>query len=309
MELRQVAYVVAAVDHGGFTRAAACIPVSQPSLSAGIRSLERELGVDLFARIGRGVRLTAAGEAFLGPARQILRDADTATEAVAAVAGLHAGHLDIVALPTLAIEPLVDLLATFHEAHPEVRVRVTDPQSAGDASAAVRTGAAEIGLVELPAGADLVEVALSDQEVLAVQPPESDHRRGRVATRRLPVRRLAGAAFVATPPGTSMRALIDEALDTAGVAADVAVETAHREALLPLVMAGAGTAFLPEPMARRAAEAGAVVSKLDPPIVRSVGLVHRSGPLSPAAAAFVASATAAPAQAGGAGGGRARRSR
>lgn len=286
MELRQVEYVVAAVDHGGFTRAAEAIPVSQPSLSAGIRALERELGVALFARVGRGVRLTAAGEAFVPSARALLREADTAREAVAAVAGLHAGHLDLVALPTLAVEPLVDLLGPFRRTHPGVQVRASDPADVSDALDAVRTGRCEVGLVELPAADDLVEVPLGRQEVLAVQPPTAD-RHGRVTRRRLPVRDLAGHPTVATPPGTSMRGLVDDALEEAGVRPAIGVETAHREALLPLVLAGAGTAFLPEPMAMRATEAGAVVSRLDPPVVRTVGLIHRRGALSPAAHAFV----------------------
>jgi LysR family carnitine catabolism transcriptional activator len=293
MELRQVEYVVAAVDHGGFTRAAEAIPVSQPSLSVGIRGLERELGAALFERIGRTVQLTAAGEAFLGPARQLLRDADTARQAVASVAGLRSGHLDLVALPTLAVDPLVELLGRFRAKHPGIVVRVTDPEDGADAPTTVRSGSCELGLVELPlTTADLAEVPLLDQEVCAVQPPGTDDQRGRVTHGRLPVARLADRPMVATPAGTSMRRLVDDALARAGVEPSIAVETAHRETLLPLVLAGAGTAFLPEPLAIRATEAGAVVSRLDPPVVRSIGLVHRHGPLSPAAAAFVAIATA-----------------
>jgi DNA-binding transcriptional LysR family regulator len=133
----------------------------------------------------------------------------------------------------------------------------------------------------------LVEQRLLDQEVYAVQPPDAgDH--GRVARRRLPVASLADLPIVTTPMGTSMRGLIDDALEHAGLAPNIAVETAHREALLPLVLAGAGTAFLPEPMARRATDAGAVVSRLEPAVVRTVGLVYRPGPVSPAAAAFLA---------------------
>src|SRR3954454_16136903 len=105
MELRQLEYVLAVVDEGGFTRAADASHVSQPSLSQGIRSLERELGVELFHRLGRSVRLTAAGEALLDPARQIMRQVETIKAAAAQVAGTSAGHLDLVALPTLAVDP------------------------------------------------------------------------------------------------------------------------------------------------------------------------------------------------------------
>ena len=68
MELRQLQYAVAVIDHGGFTRAAAAMYVSQPSLSQGVANLESELGTPLFHRVGRRVVLTAAGQAFAEPA-------------------------------------------------------------------------------------------------------------------------------------------------------------------------------------------------------------------------------------------------
>lgn len=283
MDLRQAEYVVAVVDEGSFTAAAASIPVSQPSLSQGIRTLEAELGVDLFHRLGRRVALTSAGEAFLGPARQLLRDAATAREAAASVAGLASGRLDLVALPTLAVDPLVDLVGRFRAQHPGVTVHIAEPEAADAAIELVRDGSCEVGLVELPASDDLTALPLLDQEVLAVCPPGvALDRLG-----RLPVRRLAGMPLIATPPGTSTRRLIDDAIAAAGIVPTVAVETGHREALLPLVLAGAGTTFLPEPLARLAAERGALVASLQPRVHRTIGLVHRTGSLSPAAAAFV----------------------
>src|SRR5437763_4983385 len=93
MDLRQLEYLVAVVDHGGFTRAADALFVAQPSLSQGVRTLEAELGVPLFHRLGRRVELTSAGEALLEPARRMLRDATTARAAVAEVAGVAARPL------------------------------------------------------------------------------------------------------------------------------------------------------------------------------------------------------------------------
>src|SRR5438874_5975005 len=132
MEIRQVEYFVGVIDHGGFTRAAAELHVTQPSLSQGIRTLEGELGVPLFHRLGRTVTLTAAGSAFEVPARQLLRDVRTSTAAVAAVRGVAAGTLDLVALPTLAVDPLVGLIGAFRAAHPGVLIRVLSPATADD---------------------------------------------------------------------------------------------------------------------------------------------------------------------------------
>src|SRR5437763_3677681 len=172
MELRQLEYLLAVADEGGFTRAADASHVSQPSLSQGIRTLERELGVELFHRLGRSVRLTAAGEAAIEPARQIMRQVETIRAAAAAVAGTAAGHLDLVALPTLAVDPLAGLVGRYRRRHPGITVRLTEPEDADAVGQMVRSGRAEVGLAELPLpGPDLIELPLVEQDVLAVCPP------------------------------------------------------------------------------------------------------------------------------------------
>ena len=114
-----------------------------------------------------------------------------------------------------------------------------------------------------------------------MRPPGSRRRR------RLPVADLAGTPIVSAPEGTSTRRLIDEALAGAGIEPAVAVETSQREAIVPLVLSGAGTSFLPKAMAAAAAKGGAVVTPLEPALFRTIGIVTRPGRLSPAAAAFV----------------------
>src|SRR5690348_7877406 len=73
LEVRQLEYFLAVHDHGGVTRAAKALHLSQPSLSQAIRSLERQLRTELFLRVGRGLVLAPAGQALLEPARQVLR--------------------------------------------------------------------------------------------------------------------------------------------------------------------------------------------------------------------------------------------
>src|SRR4051794_38005948 len=118
MELQQLRYAVAVVDTGTFTAAAEQCLVAQPSLSQSIRNLERELGVELFHRIGRRVVLTASGAAFANAARLALHAVDNVRIEVDAVRGLIAGTLDLVALPTLASDPVTPLVGAFRVAHP-----------------------------------------------------------------------------------------------------------------------------------------------------------------------------------------------
>ena len=97
--------------------------------------------------------------------------------------------------------------------------------------------------------------------------------------------------FVAAPLGTSTRRLLDEGFAGAGAVPRVAVVTAQRDAILPLVLAGAGAALVPEPIAAVAGALGATVARPLPLVERSIALVHRHGMLAPAAARFVELAT------------------
>jgi DNA-binding transcriptional LysR family regulator len=287
MDLRHLRAVVAIVDHGGFTRAAAALHVAQPSLSQTVRSLEQELGVELFHRTGRRVTLTAAGEALLEPARRALRDADTARDAAVAVSGLVAGHVDVVALPTLAVVPVAGLIGRFRRAYPAVTVRLTEPEDPAALVAMLRDGRSELGFTELPFDAEDLETRfLADQRYDAVLPPSSSEPDAVAAP--IALKRLAGIPLVTTPPGTSTRHLLDEAFSAAGIQPTIAVETGHREVIVPLVLAGAGAALLPHELALDAAARGAEAHPVRPAISRRVGVVHRRGPLSPAARAFLA---------------------
>lgn len=289
MDLKQLSYVIAIADEGSFTAAAEQSGITQPSLSYAVKALENELGVALFHRLGRSVRLTPAGEALIGPARRALRDADMVREAVAEVRGIQAGRLDLVCLPTLAVTPLADLVGRFRQQHPGVQVRIEEPEDTDAVAEAIRTGASELGVTELPARPyeDLLTAELDAQEFVAVLPaPEGAPRGSPASAIKLTV--LAGMPLVTTPPGTSTRRQTDEAFAAAGLEPVVAVETDHREGIIEMVQAGAGAAIVPAPLAVRASGSSATVRPISPRIRRRIGLVQRPGPLSPAAQAFKA---------------------
>jgi LysR family carnitine catabolism transcriptional activator len=86
--------------------------------------------------------------------------------------------------------------------------------------------------------------------------------------------------------------LLEQALAAVAVTPQIAVETAAREAIVPLVLAGAGATLLPAALAQEAQRRGAIVRPARPKITRTVGLIHRRPPPSPAARAFLALATA-----------------
>src|SRR3989337_2713475 len=107
---RRMAYWLAVVEEGSFTRAALRMHVAQPSLSQQIRALEREVGGELLERLPRAVRLTAAGQAFLPHAQIAVRAAERAHHAARSALQLETGELEISTVRSIAAGILPDLV-------------------------------------------------------------------------------------------------------------------------------------------------------------------------------------------------------
>ena len=149
MELRHLRYFVGVAEARSFTRAARHLRVAQPALSKQVRDLEAEVGVPLFQRLPRGVRLTPAGEAFLSEVRGILAGSARALQSARAAAEYRASHLHFAHGEVAALAPMVEeLLAAFHHAHPDVQVRVAS-QSDAETYSALAEGRVDVGCVFL----------------------------------------------------------------------------------------------------------------------------------------------------------------
>jgi hypothetical protein len=170
-----------------------------------------------------------------------------------------------------------------------VRVELAAPDDIEDLLSMLRAGMVELAVTELPTATQgLLVHRLDAQDLVVVLPP------GTETPPVMTLRALASRPLIVTSPGTSSRRVLDDALSRAGVEADVAVLTAQREALVPLVLAGAGAALLPRAVAATAAAMGAVVAETSPVLTRPIGLLHRQSMLSPLAAAFWTGATGSP---------------
>lgn len=285
MDVRQLRYFLAIVDHGSVHRAAEELFVAQPSISQALRALERDLGAQLFHRTGRRLVLSSTGEALIEPARQVLRWLELARASVQAAEGLQAGQLVLATMPSQSVHPLTTLISTFTTRYPLMRISVLAAATPADVAALLRTGSAELGLVATRPGAsagDLVGHQIDAQRFILVAPPDL----GLPATTPLRFADLAGIRLVVGQPGTGMRRVADAVL-AAAPGSHAVVEIEHRAAILPLVLAGVGAAVLSESWRQLAEATGALVRDLDCDEWLEVSLVHRSGPLSPAAAAFL----------------------
>jgi LysR family hydrogen peroxide-inducible transcriptional activator len=120
--LRQLQYAVAVADLGGFRRAAEACRVSQPSLSAQIARLEQALGVQVFERDARGVRVTAAGEAVVARARQVLLAAGDLNETARQQGDPLSGTLRIGVIPTVCPYLLPEVVPALQQALPNLTI-------------------------------------------------------------------------------------------------------------------------------------------------------------------------------------------
>lgn len=125
-ELRHLRYLLAVAEHGNFTRAAADLHLSQPTLSQQIRQLERMAGMPLLDRTGRTVRLTDAGTVYARHARAALAELAAAERAVHDVEDLSRGHLRIALTPSFTAYLLGPLLTAMRERYPGISVDVRE---------------------------------------------------------------------------------------------------------------------------------------------------------------------------------------
>ena len=286
MDARQLEYFLAVVDHDGFVRAAQHLHVAQPSLSQAVARLERELGVTLFHRVGRGVSLSSAGSELIEPARQVLRDLRTARETMDSMKGMARGTVELVAMPSPGIEPLGTLIRRFSHHHPGATVQVGAAFTPEEVVDQVRSGRCELGLAGSPGplrapGIDVLE--LEEQPFVLIGGPGAEFPDGDPVSRDA----VAGARLIVSPPGSLMRAIVDDLL-AEGAVLHIVAEVAHRTSILPLVLQGVGLAVLPSAWAPLARRAGARIARIDPTAHLHVALLSRSAPLTPAARAFLA---------------------
>lgn len=287
--MRQMEYFLAVVDCGGVTRAAAQLRVAQPSLSQAVRKLEKDLGVELFHRVGRGLVLSPAGEALVGPARTILREVESAENTVRDVGAMRGGRIDIASLSDLSSDPLSVWVAKFRRQYPDVRFHIEDRDETADIVSLVRSGACELGVLALPLPTeDLVGEELIDQQLVLVCPPGTDAR----WPDPVPIESLTRVPFVMGEKGTATRDFIDRSLRLHGVEPDVAVEVRQRGAVLPIVLAGGGVSIVALRSGLDAMLRGGVVRELSPRLTRRMGVVRRPGRMTQASSEFLACARA-----------------
>ena len=239
MTLEQLRIFVGVAEREHVTAAARALNVTQSAASAAIATLEERHAVKLFHRVGRGIRLTEAGHAFLGEARGVLARAAAAEQVLTEFGGLSRGSLRVVASQTIAAYWLPPILAEFHDRYPQLAIDLAIGNTE-QAATRVRDGVADLGIVE----------GAVDDPVLAHWQIGEDRLvlvASKPSTALIDADWLRCARWVMREPGSGTRSTFDAAMRHVGVdpdALDVALVMPSNESARTAVESGAGVTAL-----------------------------------------------------------------
>jgi DNA-binding transcriptional LysR family regulator len=273
---------------GNVSRAAEALFLSQPALSARLKSLEAELGAELFVRTRRGVRLTDTGRAFLPYAQRAIDSIADGKLFVAELARGGEGRLAIGAAPSVSTSVLPALLSRFRDDHPNVQLVVLTGHSEEVLEMVLREQV-ELGLVRDLRHPDIVGVPLYDDELVLVVHPEHPFSR----RRRINVADVASEHLILFDRTSSYHELTNVLFREAGIVPRGVMELDNVDAAKKMVEHGLGVALLPHSAVAAELASGrlARVRLADAQAIRRrIVAVRRrdSGPPTELAAAFLA---------------------
>jgi DNA-binding transcriptional LysR family regulator len=270
--LRQLRVFESAARHLSLTRAAEELHLTPPAVSIQIRQLEGHARAPLFERIGRGLKLTQAGEEVLSHARGILGHIRASEEAIAGLASLEQGLLDV-AVINAGDYFLPWLIAAFRERHPRIRARIT-------------VGNRDLLLERLAAHEiDLAVMSHAPTQPAFAARPFAPHPHVIVAApghalakrRSVTLEAVAQEPIISREPGSATRLAMDQAFSESGVVPRIEMEIASNETIKQAVAAGFGLGFLSGHAVQQELALGrlAVVPVKGFPFMRQWYVVHR----------------------------------
>ncbi len=282
--LRQLRAFIAVAEAQHFTRAAERLGLSQSTVSTLVRELEDNLGLRLFDRHTRMLRLTHAGAEILPLARKAMADLDSVIGSSSELRTLGRGRVSIAASSLQAALMLPRMIRVFCAENPGVKVNLYDvPEQ--EVLEKVRTGEVDFGLgSEIASVQDIVPRLLTTDVFVAVMP--GDHPLAR--RRELTWRELQGVALIGPPPGNAVREQLDFALAREGIVLTRQYEVSLPLTILGMVEGGLGIAVMTAAMSRLALALGLTIKKVSTPVIkREISLLfHADRSLSPAAQNF-----------------------
>ena len=240
MNINHLAIFQAVAEEHSMSRGAERLCISQPAVSKQIKDLEAALGVRLFDRLPRGLRLTQAGEVLAGHARRLFAVEADAERAIAELKGMVQGRLTVGASLTIGDYLLPQILGTYRKKHPgiELYLEIANTQVIQQK---LRENLLDVGLTEgFAEEADLDAEVFSEDELVAVVPPGHPL----LQEGEVPAARFCAEPFLMREPGSGTREVVERALARCGIAVEPAMSLGSTEAIKRSVAAGLGVAIV-----------------------------------------------------------------
>jgi DNA-binding transcriptional LysR family regulator len=286
MEIDQVETFLAVATYGGFHRAAEALNVSQPAVSARIRTLEDSLGVTLFTRGPAHLSLSPAGKALRPHAEQLLRTVALAKQAVHEIQPSAGGALRVAAALSICTYLLPDVMKDYQAAHPKVMVTLRSGNSV-EVLKMVVEGEVDIGIARSLNHPEVETMTLRDDPLILVGHP------GHPATQKRQARleEVESWPLIFYDRGSSDWTLTQGLFRRAGLLPNVVLEVETIEACKRMIERKLGLGFLPQiALGNELKQGKLVVIEIvnAEPLRRNLDVIHlRNRPLSPEAQSFL----------------------
>ena len=272
VSLRQIEAFLAASEKLSFSRGAEAMNITQSAFSQLIRELESGLGVRLFDRTTRRVRITDSGAILLGKMKRGMVEIDDACEEARAIARVEHGHLSVATLPSLAIGVVIKVLEAMRGSFPGITFNISEDYN-GALIERVASGDADFAVCAHSAMADDLDFTLLfDDELVAVM----GRALAKGLPRPLPWSALGGYPLIMMPRNSSTREQIAAALAHHRVANPVGYDVATMFTALSMARAGFGATFIPVRTLPEVNMKGLIWLPIEPPAPsRPIGICRR----------------------------------
>jgi len=272
LELRQIKYFIEVAKREHVTEAADALHVAQSAVSRQIFNLEDELGVDLFIREGRTVRLTPIGRIFLEHMEQAINVIDDAKQVVEEYTDPERGAIHVGFPSSLSTYILPTAISAFHEQYPNVKFQLHQG-SYHDLTEAVIKGDINMALLgPLPTKykKKIKGTILFSENIIALLPTSHPL----AEERSLKLNQLQNETFILFPNGYILREIIEEGCQQLGFKPKVVFEGEDIDAIKGLVSAGLGVSLVPEiTLVDNLPRASVKLPIIEPNITRTVGVI------------------------------------
>ncbi len=260
MDMRQLSYFLEISRHGSFSKASQSLHLSQPTLSKTIKNLEEELGVLLFNRSTRHIRLTDAGEILQTHAQIIMNSLENLNSALADVKQIKSGKFTLGLPPVIGASFFPKILARFHQLYPRVQIQLVE-EGGKLIEQSLLEGSIDLGIVVLPVDEELFEVVpLIERElVLVVNPTHPLANCSQVS-----LKDLKEESFILFRKGFALHDRVREACIRNGFEPTIVYESAQWDLISEMVSANLGISLLPE----------TICKKLDPAQIRCIPMIE-----------------------------------